>query len=299
MPSKKAPATRHPAMKPSLPNALAAASIKPRAPIGISLHVGLNKVNPTHYNGWDGSLNACEADAHDMQAIAKAAGFTTTQRLTTAAKAATIIKDIQAAAAKLRSGDIFLLTYSGHGGQMPDTNGDEPDHQDETWVLYDRQLVDDEIYALFGTFAQGVRIFVLSDSCHSGTVTRAMPKTRATGPKPRLMPPAIAAQTYAKHRGFYDKVQAAQPTRIDSIKATLASVILISGCQDNQTSLDGAKNGLFTSKLLAAWKGGQFTGNYQQFRNQIAASMPASQTPNYFVAGASNAAFAAQKPFTV
>lgn len=298
MPAKK-PIAPTPPAKPTRPAKPAMPASKPRRPVGLSLHIGLNKVNPAHYGGWDGALNACEADAKDMQAIAKAAGFKATQRLTATAKAATIIKDIQAAAAKLQSGDIFLLTYSGHGGQMPDTNGDEPDNQDETWVLYDRQLVDDEIYALLGTFAKGVRVFVLSDSCHSGTVTRAMPTGPVTGPAPRLMPPVVAAQTYAQHRGLYDTIQAAVPARAASIQATLASVILISGCQDNQLSLDGPRNGLFTGTLRAVWNNGRFTGSHRRFRDHIAARMPASQTPNYFVAGGSNAAFAAQRPFTV
>jgi hypothetical protein len=74
----------------------------------------------------------------------------------------------------VRADDIFLLTYSGHGGQVPDTNGDEPDRKDETWVLYDGELVDDELHELYTQFKSGTRVVVLSDSCHSGTVTRAM-----------------------------------------------------------------------------------------------------------------------------
>ena len=56
---------------------------------------------------------------------------------------------------------------------MPDTNSDEgDDRKDETWVLFDRMLVDDELYTLWGKFAQAVRIAVISDSCHSGSVSR-------------------------------------------------------------------------------------------------------------------------------
>ena len=41
-------------------------------PQGISLHIGLNSVDPRQYEGWDGQLlTACEADAKDMQARAK------------------------------------------------------------------------------------------------------------------------------------------------------------------------------------------------------------------------------------
>jgi len=42
---------------------------------GISLHIGLNYVDPNHYSGWDGKLAAAEYDANDMFLIAKSQGF--------------------------------------------------------------------------------------------------------------------------------------------------------------------------------------------------------------------------------
>ena len=47
-------------------------------PRGIGLHIGLNAVDPKAYEGWDGPLAACENDAHDMAAIAKARGMVPT-----------------------------------------------------------------------------------------------------------------------------------------------------------------------------------------------------------------------------
>ena len=44
-------------------------------PIGASLHIGLNAVDPKQYSGWDGQLTACEFDANDMQALAKSPGI--------------------------------------------------------------------------------------------------------------------------------------------------------------------------------------------------------------------------------
>ena len=35
---------------------------------GMSLHIGLNSVDPEHYQ-WDGALAACEFDATDMEAL--------------------------------------------------------------------------------------------------------------------------------------------------------------------------------------------------------------------------------------
>jgi metacaspase-1 len=47
------------------------------------------------------------------------------------------------------------------------------DKKDETWCLYDGELIDDELYNELGGFAAGVRVLVLSDGCHSGSVVRA------------------------------------------------------------------------------------------------------------------------------
>ncbi|MEP7102526.1 MAG: caspase family protein, partial [Burkholderiales bacterium] len=72
----------------------------------------------------------------------------------------------------------------------------------------------------------------------------------------------------------------------------------ISGCQDNQTSMDGEHNGAFTEQLLKVWNRGGFNGDYNAFHGRIRASMPSTQSPNLFVLGKA-AAFLKQKPFTV
>ena len=42
---------------------------------GLALTIGLNAVDPKHYQGWSGKLNACEADARDMAEIARSRKF--------------------------------------------------------------------------------------------------------------------------------------------------------------------------------------------------------------------------------
>jgi hypothetical protein len=268
---------------------------------GLSLHIGLNFVDPDHYGGWDGQLSACEFDAHDMKALATSMGFQPSMLLTDEATVEAVSESIKEAAGKLKSGDIFFLTYSGHGGQVPDTNADEkdPGRQDETWVLWDRQLVDDELWKLWKGFKRGVRILVLSDSCHSGTVTRRMPAFPANAPAPkiRLLPPRQAAKVYRRNAALYDDIQKRNPA--GERARVNASVLLISGCQDNQYSLDGNRNGLFTATLKRVWSGGEFNGGYQRFRDTIAQRMPSEQTPNYLLLGRSSPFFEAQRPFTV
>jgi len=275
---------------------------------GMALAIGLNSVNPKHYGGWSGDLNACEADAVDVADIAKAKGFKTQTLVTRSATRKNVIQAMDKAAGSLQTGDIFLLFYSGHGGQVPDMNNDEDDHQDETWCLYDGELIDDEIFRLLGKFAKGVRIFALSDSCHSGTVTKAAfyqgtmgARSAGVGPdRPRykFMPPDVALRTYRQNRKFYDKILK-DPKLTNTLDEVTASVVLISGCQDNQYSSDGTFNSLFTANLLAAWNNGHFKRNYKSFHKAIIKRMPPDQTPNYYWVGAYDRKFERQTPFTV
>lgn len=286
----------------------------------LSLHLGLNSVSPAHYGGWSGDLMACEFDARDMSEIARSKGMKPTVLMTKDATRAKTLAAIRAAAKQLKSGGLFFMTYSGHGGQIPDVTGEEDDKKDETWCLYDGQLIDDELYLELSRFRSGVRILVFSDSCHSGTVTREpMPGTEPVG-RSRMMPLSVGRRTYAEHKVFYDKLQkdVAKESKTgevidpDSALAELAinprltaivnkfrpAVILISGCQDNQTSLDGDHNGAFTEQLLRVWNHGAFKGNYARFHATIRSKMPPYQSPNFFTLGDA-AAFVSQEPFTV
>ena len=297
---------------------------EPRAkPKALSLHLGLNSVSGAAYEGWEGPLAACEFDANDMAAVARGKGMKPTVLLTKKATRAALLSNMRSAAKALKSGDLFFLTYSGHGGQVPDANRDEPDRKDETWCLFDGQLIDDELYFELSRFVAGVRVLVLSDSCHSGSVTRERtPPPPLPGFRPKLMPDAVGVRVYARHKAMYDKLQAdvaaaAKKVMTDpdaalaqvavtgpAVTATALvgafkpSVVLISGCMDNQTSMDGDHNGAFTEKLLKVWNQGTFMGSYTSFHARIRAAMPASQSPNLFALGPA-AAFLAQAPFNV
>jgi hypothetical protein len=82
-------------------------------------------------------------------------------------------------------GDRVFFLYAGHGSQLPDDNGDEADGLDETIAQYDvnpetgtgeiRDDVFDEMIALLS----GRRAVLVFDSCHSGTISRDIPKLHA------------------------------------------------------------------------------------------------------------------------
>jgi metacaspase-1 len=278
-------------------------------PKGLSLHVGLNEIDPAHY-GNNGELNACISDAEAMRDLAKAQGFDVMNMLTNGQGTRAAVKAGMAEAAKkLKSGDMFLYTYSGHGSQTPDLNKDEADqgdNLDETWCLFDGMLVDDEAYEMWKNFAPGVRVLVLLDCCHSGSAIKAAPAFFGAAalenkPKPRVLPLGQAMKTFKNNQTFYKDIQAAATdlAAANAKKKVECSVRLISGCQDNQVSMDGFMNGAFTEQLLKVWSGGAFAGNYADFHRKITLGMLPTQSPNHYPVGVPDAAYDGQKPFTI
>ncbi len=275
------------------------------APRGLSLHVGLNEISPAHYGGSNGRLEACINDAEEMEKLALAQGFKVLAVLRDSQGTRQAVKDTFTQAAKaLKSGDIFFFSYSGHGSFVPDENGDEPDHADETWCLYDGMLIDDEVNLLWQAFAPGVRIFVLLDCCHSGSAIRdflaagggAQPAKRARG-----LPKATAKKTWMTNRAMYKVISDATAAAASgaTAKNPACTVTLISGCQDDQVSIDDWPNGAFTAQVLAAWNNGAFQGTIADFHAAIIAAMDPDQQPNLYTIGSANPAFPAQRPFMI
>jgi metacaspase-1 len=279
---------------------------------GLSLHIGLNAVDPAHYAGWEGQLAACEFDAEDMQRIAETMGYATTKLLTAAATRDAVMVQMRDAASQLVAGDMYLVTYSGHGGQVPDFNSDETDGLDETWCLFDAQLIDDEIYQLWSGFAEGVRILVISDSCHSGTVIKAaLAERRSFLPREeglfarRAMPHDIAARVFRQNRDFYVQLGRSFPWGDEDLLSkelthpVRCTVRLLSGCQDNQYSYDGIANGQFTAALLDVWSDGRFEGDYHRLHTEVSRRMPPHQSPNHWVVGQEDPVYDRQRPFVI
>lgn len=291
---------------------------------GISVHVGVDVLDPTCYpldpphpkypNGWDGPLKGCEKDARDMCAIAESQGFSTTTLLTKEATADNVEAAIRSAAATLKSGDFFLLTYAGHGGQVLDRSGDEADREDETWCLYDRHFLDDELYALYAEFAEGVRILVFSDSCHSGTVVRSSGDSAVDRPV-RSMPANAVHQIYRARAPFYNDIQ--DRVAASGKKEVKATIRLMAACQDHQEATGGEENGAFTAAVRRVWNDGAFEGNYNEFFAAVKADLAAAfavseetrgsvesntaeiQTPNFIAVDAEESDFNKERPFSI
>ncbi|MEO0422742.1 MAG: caspase family protein [Pseudomonadota bacterium] len=266
---------------------------------GLSLHIGLNDVDPEHYSGWSSPLQYCEEDARAMHEMSVSLGFTATQITGAEVTRDRVIGAIEDAARRLVAGDLFFLTYAGHGGQVKDVDGDEQggDGRDETWCLWDGQVLDDELNVLWARFQPRVRILVLADSCHSGSVTKgASGGEDENDPTARFLPRAAARATVRKNWQFYDNLQYDLPNPRPAINA---SVRLLAGCQDDQRAREQDGHGDFTRALLALWDEGRFEGNYRAFYLALAQRMSATQQPNHLVLGRPDPTYDEQSPFTI
>jgi Caspase domain/Domain of unknown function (DUF4384) len=94
-------------------------------------------------------------------------------------------------------GRVFFF-YAGHGSQIADDNGDErsEDGKDETLAPYDvdpvsgANMIRDDLFDEMIGKLSGRRAVLIFDSCHSGTVSRGVPKLKdfARGGGARYLP---------------------------------------------------------------------------------------------------------------
>jgi len=160
-----------------------------------------------------------------------------------------IIKQIKNSAKQLKSGDVFFLTYSGHGSQIPDLNHDEEDSLDECWIAYDKPILDDELEILWTKFNEGVKIVLISDSCHSGTMVKSLKRRKIL--HPRNLSFTVRNQIWSDQKR-YNKLMKKLDKLADkkSNSVLKANIICLSACQDYQSAFEGESNGLFTECLL-------------------------------------------------
>ncbi|HKQ76999.1 MAG TPA: caspase family protein [Blastocatellia bacterium] len=282
-------------------------------PKGISLNIGLNFVDSIQYGDSYEELQGCEKDARAMQALAAGQGFQTKLLINNQATSNAVIGEIKNAASQLIGGDFFLLSYSGHGSQLiNELNGDEePDGLDETWVLFDRNLIDDELDVLWSYFLPDVRILVVSDSCNSGTITRSsLPSPRVSlvptsqagqigqpGRRSRRIRRGVQTSHMSQFRKTYDDILSGL-SKLETY-AICACVMSLSACEDGQSADDGMENGAFTEALLRVWDNGAFIGDYGLFYDRLLDENLGIQKPKFSLSGNSSANFKKQRPFTI
>jgi hypothetical protein len=133
-----------------------------------------------HFPSLAGAVN----DARDLALTLRGRGVEVTLRLDAEVTRAQVMEDWARIARAVRPGDSIVFTYAGHGVQMSEAlPGDETDGLDEVFILQSfglegqglaERIRDNDIAAMLGQIPAGVPVLLVADSCHSGTMTRAV-----------------------------------------------------------------------------------------------------------------------------
>ncbi len=198
-----------------------------------ALVIGCNYTN-TQY-----SLRGCINDANDIYDHLRSKGFSTINKITDFTPITptlqNIINQLVVFIKDLKENDLGLFYFSGHGYYVRDKSGDELDGKDEVIVSHDLKFIkDDTLRKVIDKYMNPKATLVtLFDACHSGTMMDLPHK-------------------YLSSSSYERKTDNA---RVDDTKA---NVICLSGCLDNQVSIDAQisnKNtGAFTWALLETLK---------------------------------------------
>ena len=242
-----------------------------------ALTIGIND-----YPGTDGDLAGCVNDARDWGAVLGAQGFEVTALLDAAATRDAMVAQIGDRVAGASAGDIVIITYSGHGTWVPDRSGDESDGRDEALCPHDigegKMLLDDDLHALFDQRPAGVRVVLISDSCHSGSVTRGDEADLDPAlPRARFLPPAswMSLAELAACRG--------RPAALMGGMTRTGGDLLLAGCRDTEFSWDtqfrGRPNGAFTYYAIKTLHTLLPGASYQQWFRSIRHYLPSTRLP--------------------
>lgn len=234
-----------------------------------ALLVGIN------YPGTNNALRGCVNDVITMREIIENQfGFTDVNNVK-------IITDNDATTRNIKSGlswlvegaaagDVLFFHFSGHGSQMPNSDGSdhEPDGLDEILCPSDldwqsKVIKDDDLRRIFDRLPQGVSLTVLLDCCHSGSgmdqhnqyqplglgVAREMDAELSKTVINRFIPMPESLRAEAEQ---YKLVNGLHPIA----KSVQQRGMLITGCQSQQTSAD-------------AFIGGKYMGAATYFAAQV------------------------------
>ena len=247
--------------------------------------VGIND-----YPGSNNDLSGCVNDANDWaELLSNKFQFGNNVSLLTDSSAtkSKILEALGDLVSNAKGGDVVVFTYSGHGTWVYDQGErDESDNRDEAICAYDGNILDDEIRGIIRQIEPDAHLTIISDSCHSGTVTRNQlegayarehRRTEENAPKPRYMPPPnivttadalITREMPIRRRFLYP--ESSMPE------------VLLTGCNARQYSydafIDGRFNGAMTAFTIRLIKSNP-SQTYQELHKQLRQVLPNAQYP--------------------
>jgi hypothetical protein len=218
-----------------------------------------------NYPGIFNDLKGCVNDANDWAALLQSLGFDVTLMLDSQVTRQNVKAALRDIVNTTDAGDITVFTYSGHGTQVLDADGDEADPYDEAIYLYDGTVIDDELRLILRGIHSQATLVVIMDSCFSGTVTRIAGEKAI----PRFVPPAVATAGRITRKPFL-------------LPEGDMPEILLSGCSNSEYSydaeFDGRPNGAMTAVAIRAIKQNPNV-TYREFYAALRALLPSQDYP--------------------
>lgn len=234
-----------------------------------------------NYPGTGADLNGCVNDAQDWAEVLNHEGYEIL--VMTEANKRSVMNELYDLVSKALFADRIVFTFSGHGTWMPDADGDEADGRDEALVMAglspDDLILDDELQEVFSHLEFGARALILSDSCHSGTISRFSGSLEAPGAADlnarRFLSPVELGVGIDFGRAIeLERAPANSPRRTAS---------MISGCTDAEYSwdawFDGRANGAFTRAAIDTEMSGLSLGRWYAGIRQLLPAATYPQTP--------------------
>ncbi len=182
-----------------------------------------------------------------------------------------VVSDEQATAARvtsemdtwLRQGvqpnDRVVFYFSGHGTQVPDFNGDEPDGVDEVLVTHDMQrtrrngkatlsgvLLDDTINEMVAKNPSR-NVLLIVDACHSGTVSRSFSLTNRS----------VTSEPVFRKSFIYEGMPEPMPVAMTrdvkpAAAAPAPNFVSLSAAGDRESAIGTSRGGIFTIGITEA-----------------------------------------------
>lgn len=187
------------------------------------------------------------------------------------ATCAAICREFENLIAKSQNGDFVYVHFSGHGQQITDLNGDEPDGKDEAWIPYDAKfefqegvyegehhLVDDQINAYLHRLKASVgnegKIIVVADACHSGDGSRGDDEDEEDDECIRgtdaVFSIANVKSTIQRFLSIFSKETSSISTsNVKAPQPTPLEWVYISACKDYQCNSEYKGSGSLTTAL--------------------------------------------------
>ena len=186
-----------------------------------------------------------------------------------------ILESLSVAVSKTKPGDSLLFYFSGHGSQVPDRSGDEPDGYDEVLCPSDMDfasgtyITDDDLGRIFNELPDGAALEVMLDCCHAG-----MGSGRSVTNK--SMPP------FPGHDAVVRRIT-------DGID--VKNRVIWGACEENEISQEmffpllGGGHGVFTMAMLRAMAKGLGRSDTAQYVASVCEAVSPHQNPTLVVNG--------------